>query len=136
MKDITSDTRPQLSGAGLTSNNKHFRDLSNHELHQIKKIYERDHKKKLKTILDENLGEIMDKCINFLVYSFDGYQKAYYEAELMDNVYDEDKSLFQKIKTHLISIVLFIRDDQNILYIGILLVFLSIIIYFVNIITL
>ena len=31
MRDITAENRPQMSGAGLEMNNKHFRDLSNHE---------------------------------------------------------------------------------------------------------
>ena len=57
------------------------------------------------------------------------------EAELIENVYDKDKSFYQSIKIHLITIVLFIRDDQNILYIGILLIFLSLILYLVNITT-
>ena len=110
MRDITADNRPQMSGAGLEVNNKHFRDLSNHELHQIKKIHEKDHKQKPRTVLDENLGEIMDKCINFLTYSFDGYSKKYYEAEMMENVYDSDKSTYEMIKVHfnqLIFVTLF-----------------------------
>lgn len=135
MRDITRETRPQMSSAGLEVNNKHFRDLSNHELHQVKKMYEKDHRKKSRTILDENLGDIMDKCINFLTYSFDGYSKKYYEAEMMEDVYDNDKSTYEMIKVHLIAMVMFIKDDSNILYIGILLVFLSMILYLVNITT-
>jgi len=135
MRDITRETRPQMSSAGLEVNNKHFRDLSNHELHQVKKMYEKDHTKKSRTILDENLGDIMDKCINFLTYSFDGYSKKYYEAEMMEDVYDNDKSTYEMIKVHLIAMVMFIKDDSNILYIGILLVFLSMILYLVNITT-
>ena len=135
MRDITDENRPQMSSAGLEINNKHFKDLSNHELHQIKKTHEKDHKSKSKTILDENLGTIMDKCINFLTHSFNGYSKAFYKAEIMEDIYDEDKSTYELIKIHLIAITLFIRDDENILYIGILLVFISIIIYLVNITT-
>ena len=134
MRDITADQRPQMSAAGLGVNNKHFRDLSNHELHQIKKMHEKDHQIKPRTILDESLGEIMNKCVNFLTFSFDGYTKALYEAEIMEDVYD-DKSVYETIKVHLIATTLFMRDDENILYIGILLVFLSIIIYLVNITT-
>ena len=63
------------------------------------------------------------------------YSKKYYEAEIMENVYDEEKSTYESMKVHLIAMSLFFRDDENILYIGILLVFLSIIIYFVNITT-
>ena len=126
LRDVSREVRPQMSGAGLASSNKHFRDLTNHELHKTKKIHEEDHKKKPRTVLDESLGEIMNKCVNFLTYSFDGYTKKYYEAEILEDVYD-DKSTYESIKVHLIAIILFFRDDQNILYIGILLVFLSII---------
>lgn len=135
MRDITRETRPQMSSAGLEEIATHSKDLSNHELHQIKKIHEKDHMIKPKTILDESLGVIMNKLVNFLTYSFDGYTKAYYEAEVMEDVYDNDKSTYQMIKVHLIAIILFMRKDQNILYIGILLVLLSIIIYLVNITT-
>ena len=135
MRDITRETRPQMSSAGLSIHNKHFKDLSNHELHQIKKIHEKDHSLKPKTILDESLGDIMNKLVNFLTFSFDGYTKAYYAAEVMEDVYDDEKNMYQSIKVHLIAIILFMRDDQNILYIGILLVFLSMIIYLVNITT-
>ena len=136
MKDITKETRPQMSaGGGLEGSKKHFRDLNNHELHQIKKMHEKDHSIKPRTILDESLGDIMNKLVNFLTFSFDGYTKAYYAAEIMEDVYDNEKSMYQSIKVHLIAIILFMREDQNILYIGILLVFLSMIIYLVNITT-
>ena len=135
LRDITAEQRPQMSSAGLETNNKHFRDLSNHELHQIKKLHEKDHKQEPRTVLDESLGEIMNKCINFLTYSFDGYTKAYYQAEVMEDTYDNEKTMYESIKVHLIALTLFFREDGNILYIGILLVFLSIIIYLVNITT-
>tara|TARA_B110000967_G_C18829181_1_gene533081 strand:- start:792 stop:1355 length:564 start_codon:yes stop_codon:yes gene_type:complete len=135
MKDITMENRPQMAAAGLESNNKHFKDLSNHELHKIKKIHEKDHQIKPRTILDEPIGDIMNKCINFLTFSFDGYTNALYKAEIMEDVDDDNKSTYEMIKTHLIAITLFMKEDENILYIGILLVFLSIIIYLVNITT-
>jgi hypothetical protein len=135
MRDITRETRPQMSSVGLEEIATHSKDLSNHELHQIKKIHEKDHMIKSKTILDESLGDIMNKLVNFLTYSFDGYTKAYYEAEVMEDVYDNDKSTYQMIKVNLIALIIFMRKDQNILYIGILLVLLSIIIYLVNITT-
>ena len=135
MRDITSENRPQMSSAGLSINNKHFRDLSNHELHKIKKMHMKDHSVKPRTVLDESLGDIMNKLVNFLTFSFDGYTKALYDAEVMEDVYDDDKSMYQSIKVHLIAIILFMRDDQNILYIGILLIFISMIMYLMNITT-
>jgi len=135
MRDITRETRPQMSSAGLSVNNKHFRDLSNHELHKIKKMHMKEHSFKPRTILDESLGDIMNRLVNFLTFSFEGYTKAVYDAEVMEDVYDEDKSIYQNIKIHLIAIILFMREDQNILYIGILLIFISMVMYLMNITT-
>ena len=134
MRDITRENRPQMSSAGLSINNKHFRDLSNHELNKIKKMHMKDHSFKPRTILDESLGDIMNRLVNFLTFSFEGYTKALYDAEVMEDVYD-NKSIYQTIKVHLIAIILFMREDQNILYIGILLIFISMIMYLMNITT-
>ena len=115
MRDITNENRPQMSSAGLEINNKHFKDLSNHELHKIKKNHEKDHKKIKRTILDENLGTIMDKCINFLTHSFNGYSKAFYKAEIMENIYDHRMgfnfsfiSFSASVKSGLFGLIFFI----------------------------
>ena len=93
MRDITADNRPQMSGAGLEVNNKHFRDLSNHELHQIKKIHEKDHKQKPRTVLDENLGEtrfpdkdrLLTEKPEQLVHADIAKLKAFMQAQLDDD---------------------------------------------------
>ena len=134
-RDISSETRPQMSAAGLSQHNKHLSQLSNHELHQMKSMYEKDHKKETKTIFDESLANILDKTLNFLVYSIDNYTEKIYESELMNKVSSTDKDYSTRFKIHLMAMILFIKEDENIIYIGLLLVFLSIIIYFINIIT-
>ena len=134
-RDISAETRPQMSAAGLSQHNKHLSQLSNHELHQMKSLHEKDHRKEVRTVLDEPLGDILDKTINFLVHSIDSYTGKIYEAELMSEVHSEDKGYYTRFRVHLMAMVLFIRDDQNILYIGFFMIFLSIIIYFINIIT-
>lgn len=131
----TIENRPQLTPEGLSDSNEHISHLSNHELHQIKNMYEKDHRRKPITILDESLGDILDKTINFLVHSFENYTNKIYEAELMEDVQGYDKGYYKRFKVHLIAMILFIRDDRNIIYIGFLMIFLSIIIYFINIIT-
>ena len=131
----TIDNRPQLTPAGLSDSNEHITHLSNHELHQVKNIYEKDHRRKPITILDESLGDILDKTINFLVHSYENYTNKIYEAELMEDVQGYEKGYYKRFKVHLIAMILFIRDDRNIVYIGFLMIFLSIIIYFINIIT-
>lgn len=131
----TIENRPQMTPAGLSDSNEHVSHLSNHELHQVKNIYEKDHRRKPITILDESLGDILDKTINFLVHSFENYTNKIYEAELMEDVQGYEKGYYKIFKVHLIAMILFIRDDRNIIYIGFLMIFLSIIIYFINIIT-
>jgi hypothetical protein len=134
-RDISAETRPQMSAAGLSQHNKHLSQLSNHELHQMKSLHVKDHRKEVRTVLDEPLGDILDKTINFLVHSIDSYTEKIYEAELMTKVHSEDKGYYTRLKVHLMAMILFIRDDQNIIYIGFFMIFLSIIIYFINIIT-
>ena len=134
LRDITAEQRPQMSSAGLEMYNKHFTNLTNHELHQIKKMKEQNKDKKNKTIMDESLGKIMYKCINFLTYSFDDYTKKIYEAEVILDKYD-NQSFTDLIQIYTTASVLFIKDEENILYIGIILIFFSIIIYFINITT-
>ena len=134
LRDITAEKRPQMSSAGLEMYNKHFTNLTNHELHQIKKMKKQNKDKKNKTIMDESLGKIMYKCINFLTYSFDDYTKKIYEAEIILDRYD-NQSFTDLLQIYTTASVLFIKDKENILYIGIILIFFSIIIYFINITT-
>ena len=42
IRGINEDRRPQLSSAGLEDTNVHLSELSNHELHNVKKMYEKD----------------------------------------------------------------------------------------------
>lgn len=133
LNNFESEIRPHPSSDSLF--NKNFKDLSNHDLHRIKDYMDNVKSIKTKTILDETLGETMNKTVNFLTFSSDGYTKALYDAEVMEDVYDDDKSIYQTIKIHLIAIILFMREDQNILYIGILLIFISMVMYLMNITT-
>jgi hypothetical protein len=134
LRDITAEQRPQMSSAGLEMYNKHFTNLTNHELHAIKKMKEQNKEGKHKTIMDESLGKIMYKCVNFLTFSFDEYTKKVYEAEIIVDKY-ENQSVFDLLQIYTTASILFIKDEENILYIGIILIFFSIIIYFINITT-
>ena len=111
--------------------NKHFTNLTNHELHNIKKMKKLEQKIKPKTIMDEPLGVIVDNCINFLTFSFENYNRKILESEEYFDKY-EDLSFIDKINIYSLSTVLFIRDDRNIIYIGFILILFSIIIYFIN----
>ena len=55
------------------------------------------------------------------------------EAEFTQKLYTTDNSYLDKLQTHLIAITLFIRDDDNIIYLGIIMIILSVLICFFNI---
>jgi len=133
LRDITSEQRPQMSSAGLETYNKHFTNLTNHELHQIKKMNETTSDAITnRTIMDETMGDIVDNCINFLTYSFENYTKKIYESEELMNKYEE-RTMLENLQMYSMATLFFIRDDQNIIYIGFILILFSIIIYFTNI---
>lgn len=133
-RNVNHETRPQSTSNSVF--NEKFKDLSNHELHRIKKYMDKEKNiENYKTILDQTLGETMNKTINFISFSNEGYDKALYKAETMEDVYDNDKSIYQTIKVYLLALVLFIREDKNITYLGIILIFLSMIMYLMNITT-
>jgi hypothetical protein len=126
--------RPQLSGlfSGSEINGDILKNLSIHELHNLK-LLEDKNKIKKKTILDENLGDIFNKCINFLDYSYDGYEKSYDKSREILNIHENEISKYDKLRLHLLSMSLFVRENDNTIYVGIILVFLSIIILLTNI---
>ena len=85
--------------------------------------------------MDQSLGQIMDRTVNFLANSVDNMYQKYYEAELLDKTPKEDKGFTQSLKTYLIATILFVRDEENIIYLGILCIILANIMLFFSITT-
>lgn len=134
IRDISADrSRPSLGSAALTDVNPHLSDLSNHELHKIKKMYENDSSDDKKTLLDEPLGDIIDKTINFASYSFDSFLKSMYSAELSYKKEFKESNLIDKIYLCISAFTIMLKTDQNMIYMGIILIFFSNIIYFISI---
>jgi len=133
IRGVNSDRRPQLSSAGLEDTNVHLSELSNHELHNVKNMYEKEATNEKKNLLDEPLGDIIDKTLNFFSYSFDNYMKSMYTAELTYKKELKDASFFEKIYLLVSAFVIMLMTDQNMIYMGIILIFLSNIIYFTSI---
>ena len=91
-----------------------------------------------KTILDEPVGSVMNKTLSFLTYSGDSYLKNVYEAETLLDLEDkDDKDLTwkQTVSKYGMGLALFCRDSDNAIYLGILLIFVSLIIYFLSIVS-
>lgn len=106
--------------------------LNSHELNKMNTILEDHYNKKQSTILEKPLGEVIDHTINFFAHSFDSYSEKVVEAEAILRI-DSSDSYIGYLKKHVTAFTLFIRDDENIIYLGILLIILSVLICFFNI---
>ena len=119
--------RPQIAG-NLDKYNKY---LTNSDINHINKIYHHNNEKKNinKDIFEMKLGEILNNTTNFFNEFPNEYQNIIYDTTL--NIKEEDNFL-GNIKIYLISFVRYINESENILYLGIILIIISFILYFLN----
>ena len=108
-------------------------NLNGHEYNRMKRIIDEEYSAKQETILDRPLGEVINNTVNFFGNSFDSYSTKLMEAEFTQKLYTTEYSSLNSLQTHLTAMVLFIRDDDNIIYLGIIMVILSVLICFFNI---
>lgn len=106
--------------------------LNSHELNKMNTIIEEHYQTKQSTILDKSLGEVMHNTINFFGHSYESYSEKVLEAEAIFNI-TSNGSYMSYLHKHLTAMVLFIRDDDNIIYMGIIMIILSVLICFFNI---
>ena len=123
-----SDNRPQISGT-IDRFNKH---LTNSEISYINRIYHQDNKKKSRTIFEMNLGEIMENTSNFFNNFLMEYTNKIYDTELYYSDNNSDGPL-ENLKIYIIAFVRYINESDNIIYFGIILILISLILYFLNI---
>ena len=105
-----------------------YTTLSGYELDNEKKLSKR-FKRKTTTILDESLGSILGKTFSFAGVSGDEYMKKYYQAE------DATEGTPSPLLTHVMAMGMYVTDNDNCIYLGILFVFASVIIYFMSIVS-
>jgi len=125
------ETGPQLGRSDFIKSS--LDSLSVHELGKVNRIIYQEHNKKQATILDKPFGEVINNTVNFFGNSFDIYQTKLIEAEFTRKLYDTEYSYLNDLQKHLVAIVLFIRDEDNVIYLGIIMIILSILICFFNI---
>jgi len=127
--EVPTDPRPQMS---LDLKNAY--NLTLQEKFKIDNLVKEEYSKQKRTIMEEPLGDILDKTFNFYGNFLVEYKEKYDYADALLNVdVDELGKPSNFIIIHLTAISLMLRDSDNIIYIGILLIILSIIIYFFNI---
>ena len=131
MSVIGSDNRPQVSQM-VDRFNKH---LTNSEIAYINRIYHQDNDVKKETIMDLKLGEIMNNTSNFFNDFLQEYSNKIYDTQLSYSSSNKSKDdVVENLKIYIIAFVRYVTESDNIIYLGIILIIISIILYFVSII--
>ena len=108
----------------------------NEEINIKKRIKKEDSK----SIFDEKLSDILEKTSDTVANFWDDYKvkmlESKYNLETNNtNFKEENKSKFSHIlNIHLTGLFNYLRDNDNIIYLGIFLVFISVLLYIFNII--
>ena len=128
--DLTGSEKGGMRGSIAKSS---LTALNSHEFSKMNRIIDEHYDKKQETILDKPFGEVINNTVNFFGNSFDIYQTKLIEAEFTRKLYNTEHENLNTIQKHLIAISLFIRDEDNVIYLGIIMIILSVLICFCNI---
>lgn len=128
---LISDTESRPALTGYESRNQPlYSDFEKNEKSEILREHEA---KKSQTVLDLTIHEIIDKTVNLSSNFMNEYSEKMNDVSLDFDLYKEDDSLYTNVKKYILALVLYIGDKDNIIYVGVILVTLSIILYFFNI---
>lgn len=100
---------------------------------KLNRIIEDHYKEKNKSILDKSLGEVINNTVNFFSNSLESYSLKLVESEALLRLHNKEYGFLTSMQKYVMALILFIRDDENVIYLGIILVTLSFLICFLNI---
>ena len=124
-------SRPQEGRTGVVRAS--LDALNEVEYNKMNRILEEEYNKKRSTILDRPLGDVLEGTVNFFSNSFNSYADKFLEAKFSKLLFQTDNEYLNKLQIHLIAISLFIRDDENVIYLGIIMIIISFLLCFINI---
>tara|TARA_B100000212_G_C27339561_1_gene518519 strand:+ start:775 stop:1212 length:438 start_codon:yes stop_codon:yes gene_type:complete len=128
---VGSDNRPQVSQT-VERFNKH---LTNSEIAYINRIYHTNNDIKRETIMDLKLSEIMNNTANFFNDFLNEYSNKIYDTQLVySSTHKSKDDVVENLRIYIIAFVRYVTESDNIIYFGIILIIISIILYFVSII--
>lgn len=131
LSSVANDNRPQIAN----SVDRFNKELTNSEISYINKIYHKNNKSDKKTIMDLTISEIMNNTANYFNEFHNEYSNKIYDTELnYSDISLEDRSFFDTLKIYIIAFVRYTTESDNIIYLGIILIIISIILYFISII--
>jgi len=124
-------SRPQEGRSGVVRAS--LDALNDVEYSKMNRILEQEYNKKKLTILDKPLGDVLEGTVNFVSNSYNSYADKFLEAKFSKLLFQTDNEYLNGLQIHLIAISLFIRDDENVIYLGIIMVIISFLLCFINI---
>ena len=124
-------SRPQEGRTGVVRAS--LDALNDVEYNKMNRILEEEYNKKRATILDRPLGDVLEGTVHFFSNSFNSYADKFLEAKFSKLLFQTDNEYLNKLQIHLIAISLFIRDDENVIYLGIIMIIISFLLCFINI---
>ena len=124
-------SRPQEGRSGVVRAS--LDALNDVEYSKMNRILEQEYDKKKLTILDKPLGDVLEGTVNFVSNSYNSYADKFLEAKFSKLLFQTDNEYLNGLQIHLIAISLFIRDDENAIYLGIIMVIISFLLCFINI---
>lgn len=130
-ESLLSQSRPQQGRSGVVRAS--LDALNDVEYSKMNRILEEEYNKKSTTILDRSLGDVLEGTVNFFSNSFNSYADKFLEAKFSKPLYETDNEYLNDLQIHLIAVSLFIRDDENVIYLGIIMIIISVLLCFINI---
>jgi len=130
-KSVLSQSRPQQGRSRVVRAS--LDALNDVEYSKMNRILETEYNKKSTTILDRSLGDVLEGTVNFFSNSFNSYADKFLEAKFSKPLYETDNEYLNDLQIHLIAVSLFIRDDENVIYLGIIMIIISVLLCFINI---
>ena len=124
-----TESRPGLIGYEET-NKALYSEIETETSKKILQEYEQTYKE---TVLDLTLNEIIDNTVTMIGDFSNDYMLKINEVTLEAKLYGEEETFINNLQKYIVAFMLYIGDKNNLLYFGIILVILSIILYFFNI---
>ena len=103
------------------------------ETETTKKILREYEQKKHETVLDLTLDQIVDNTVTMVGDFSRDYLLKIHDVTLESELYGEEETFLNNFKKYIVAFMLYLGDKNNLLYFGIILVIISIILYFFNI---
>ena len=126
-----TDSRPGLIGYAET-NKPLYSEIETETTKKILREYEQTYNE---TVMDLTLNQIIENTVTMIGDFSNEYMLKINEVTLESKLYGEEESFLNNSQKYIVAFMLYIGDKNNLLYFGIILVIISIILYFFNIST-